>query len=247
MKEDSSGLSRAGVRVLRDRGSGTDQALLHVPDNQGGGAASQAQDSKIPGPGRAPATLLPVGGKPLAQPGRCPAGGASAKRLPHASHRSDSDARPAGRAAQWATVVLREEWLERACGTRAGCGSKPHTRGWTAVGGGTNSRSPPAPGIKPGAKGQRAGAVIGHDSPGHSVKGCSVRQKQSMRHRPSSGPVAATLQVRPRLGLASSCGHGAVDFCVIFRHPPSHHCRSETEDRVERQGGHDGVGRAHAE
>ena len=78
MKKESSGLSRAGVR---DRGGGTDQALLQVPDSQGGGTASQAQDSKLPGPGRAPATLLSVGGKLPAQPGRRPAGEATASRV----------------------------------------------------------------------------------------------------------------------------------------------------------------------
>ena len=49
-----------------------------------------------------------------------------------------------------------------------------------------------------------------------------------MRHRPTSGPAAATAgpciekQSAGRAFRPTSCGHGAVDFCVIFgTHPPT--------------------------
>ena len=128
-----------------------------------------------------------------------------------------------GRGGQWATVVLREEWLERACGTRAGCGSKPQK--FRRLDGCRRRRelaTATGAGHQIWAKGQRAGAVIGHDSPGHLGKYCSVRQKHSMRHRPTSGPAAATAgpciekQSAGRAFRPTSCGHGAVDFCVIF-------------------------------
>jgi hypothetical protein len=141
-------LSRAGVR---DRGRGTDQAVLrlHVLDSQSGEAASQAQDSKIPSPERAPAALLPAGGNSPAQPGRRPTSGASAKQPSHSSQRSDSDAAASGQRLSCARSGLNGPAGQE----QAAEASHKNSGGWTAVGGGANSPPPPAPGIKSGLRG----------------------------------------------------------------------------------------------